>query len=93
MDIRVEDNPARHRYEIFVDGEVGGFADYRVRDQVVIITHSQIDPAYRGHGLGGQLAKATLDTLRERGARVVPACPFFAKYVAEHPEYEDLVEV
>jgi hypothetical protein len=93
MDIRVEDNPARHRYEILVDGEVGGFADYRVRDQVVIITHSQIDPKYRGHGLGGQLAKSTLDTLRERGARVVPACPFFAKYVAEHPEYDDLVEV
>jgi uncharacterized protein len=93
MDIRVEDNPARHRYEILVDGAVGGFADYRVRDQVVIITHSEIDPKYRGHGLGGHLAKGTLDTLRERGARVVPACPFFAKYVAEHPEYDDLVEV
>jgi predicted GNAT family acetyltransferase len=24
---------------------------------------------------------------------VVPACPFFAKYVAEHPEYDDLVAV
>jgi uncharacterized protein len=93
MDIRVEDNPARHRYEILVDGEVGGFADYRVRDDVVIITHSEIDPAHRGHGLGGRLAKDTLDTLRARGARVVPACPFFAKYVAEHPEYEDLVVV
>lgn len=93
MDIHVEDNPARHRYEILVDGEVGGFADYRVRDNIVIITHSEIDPRYRGHGLGGRLAEATLNTLRERGARVVPACPFFAQYVSQHPEYDDLVEV
>jgi predicted GNAT family acetyltransferase len=92
MDVQVQDNPDRGRFEILVDGELAGLATYRVRDGVVIVTHSEIDPSFRGRGLASELARQTLDTLRERGDRVVPACPFFAKYVAEHPEYDDIVE-
>jgi predicted GNAT family acetyltransferase len=91
MDVQVRDNPDRSRFEILVDGELAGLATYRVRDGTVIVTHSEIDPSFRGRGLAGELARQTLDTLRERGDRVVPACPYFAKYVAEHPEYDDII--
>ena len=92
MDTEIRDNPDQRRYELFADGALAGFAAYRVRDGLTVITHSEVDNAYRGKGLGGILARQTLDLLREQGARVVPACPFFAKYVADHPEYEDLIE-
>ncbi|HEV7961387.1 MAG TPA: GNAT family N-acetyltransferase [Actinoplanes sp.] len=91
MDVQVQDNPERSRFELVVDGELAGQATYRIRDGVVIVTHSEVDPGFRGRGLAGELARQTLDTLRERGDRVVPACPFFAKYVGEHPEYDDIV--
>jgi predicted GNAT family acetyltransferase len=91
MDVQVQDNPDRSRFELVVDGELAGQATYRIRDGVVIVTHSEVDPDFRGRGLAGELARQTLDTLRERGDRVVPACPFFAKYVGEHPEYDDIV--
>ena len=92
MDTEIRDNPDERRYELFADGALAGFAAYRVRDGITVITHSEVDSAYRGKGLGSVLAGQTLDQLREQGARVVPACPFFAKYVAEHPEYNDLIE-
>jgi len=92
MDTEIRDNPDQRRYELFADGALAGFAAYRVRDGLTVITHSEVDNAYRGKGLGSVLARQTLDLLREQSARVVPACPFFAKYVAEHPEYEDLIE-
>jgi predicted GNAT family acetyltransferase len=92
MDVSVRDNPAEHRYELVADGTRAGLAAYRVRDGVTVITHSEVDPAYRGQGLGKELARLTLDHLRSTGARVVPACPFFAKYVAEHHEYDDILE-
>jgi len=91
MDVTVQDNPARHRFEILLDGEVGGFADYRERDGAVVVVHSEVDHAHRGKGLGGMLAEQTLDTLRDRAEKVVPACPFFARYVADHPEYDDII--
>jgi predicted GNAT family acetyltransferase len=91
MDAQVRDNPDRNRFELQVDGDLAGFAAYRVRDGRTVITHSEVDPAFRGRGLGTELARLTLDQLRERGARVVPSCPFFARYVTEHTEYADLV--
>jgi uncharacterized protein len=91
MELTVRDNASRGRFEVLVDGAVAGFAAYRPRDGAVAITHSEVDPRYRGHGLGAELARQTLDTLRARGASVVPACPFFAEYVEQHPEYADLV--
>jgi predicted GNAT family acetyltransferase len=91
MDVTVQDNPDRHRFELLLDGEVAGFADYRMRDGAVVVVHSEVGQAHRGQGLGGVLAKETLDALRERAEKVVPACPFFARYVDEHPEYADIV--
>jgi predicted GNAT family acetyltransferase len=90
-EIDVRDNPARRRYELFVDGELSGLADYRERDGVVTVVHSEVDRAHRGQGLGNELAQRTLDQLRARGVKVVPACPFFARYVSEHHEYDDLI--
>ena len=92
MATTVEDNRARSRFEVLVDGELGGFATYRQREDVVFVTHSEVDPRFRGRGVGAELARQTLDLLRERGARVVPACPFFAEYVQKHPEYNDILE-
>ena len=91
MDVSVQDSPDQHRFQVLVDGEPRGFAAYRLRDSAVVITHSEVDPQLRGQGVGQELARRTLDLVRERGVRVVPQCPFFARYVAEHPEYADLV--
>lgn len=92
MEVTVQDNPDRRQYDLLVDGVPAGLAAYRVRDGITVITHSEVDPAYRGRGLGGELARLTLDRLREQGARVVPACSFFAKYVSEHHDWDDLIE-
>jgi uncharacterized protein len=91
MNVQVQDNPDGRRFEIFVDGAVAGMAAYRLRDGLVVVTHSEIDPEFRGQGLAGELARQTLDTIRARGEQVVPLCPYFAKYVSEHPEYDDIV--
>ena len=92
MDVTVRENTDQNRFDLLLDGEPAGYAAYRVRDGVTVITHSEVDPAHRGQGLGNHLARHTLDALRAHGARIVPSCPFFAAYVAEHPEYADLVE-
>lgn len=90
-DFSVRDNAPEHRFELLVDGDVGALATYRVRDGVVTVVHTETAAELRGRGLAGELARQTLDQIRARGARVVPACPFFAKYIDEHPEYQDLV--
>jgi uncharacterized protein len=90
-DVEVRDNPGQHRFELLVGGEIGGFAAYRMRDGRMVITHSEVERAHRGEGLGSKLAAGTLDQLRDRGATVVTLCPFFAKYVSEHHDWDDIL--
>lgn len=91
-DPAVVNDPDGHRYEIRADDQLAGFAEYRTRaDGTVVFTHTQIEPAFDGRGLGGQLARAALDDVRSRGVRVVPRCPFIAGWIERHPDYRDLV--
>ncbi|MBA2638161.1 MAG: N-acetyltransferase [Solirubrobacterales bacterium] len=91
MDTTVRDNPDENRYELHVDGELAGFARYRRQDGVVNLFHTEVDGAHEGTGVGGRLARETLDDLRARGEAVRPDCPFIAGWIEHHPEYRDLV--
>ena len=86
----VRDVPDKARYEITFDGALAGFAEYRQHGSRITFTHTQIDEAFGGHGLGGTLVRAALDDARTRGLTVVPLCPFFRSWIAKHPEYADL---
>ena len=37
----VQDNPDKSRFEILIDGEVAGFEDYRIRDGVINLLHTE----------------------------------------------------
>jgi len=89
--IEVADNPAENRYEIRVDGELAGFAQYRQRPAGLAFTHTEIDDRFEGQGLGGRLVSFALDDARSRGLAVLPFCPFVKGYIEGHPEYLDLV--
>jgi predicted GNAT family acetyltransferase len=78
-------------YEITVDGQHAGLAFFEERPGVVVFTHTEIDDAFEGKGIGSQLARAALDDVRARGLRVVPICPFIKGWIKRHPDYQDLV--
>jgi predicted GNAT family acetyltransferase len=88
---KVVDNPAASRFEVLVDGEVAGFAEYRRTTSAVAFTHTVIDPAFEGRGLGSVLARGALDATRAAGTPVLPFCPFIRGYIQRHPAYLDLV--
>jgi predicted GNAT family acetyltransferase len=88
---QVVDDVARSRFEVLVDGEVAGFAEYRRTPTSVSFTHTVIDPAFEGRGLGSVLARRALDATRESGAQVLPYCPFIRAYIQRHPADLDLV--
>src|SRR5690606_17493780 len=54
-------------------------------------THTVVETAAEGRGVGSALARTALDAARAEGLRVVPQCPFIAAYIARHPDYADLV--
>ena len=87
----VRHNPDRSRYELFVDDELVGIADYLVQGDVIVLPHTEIDRDKRGQGLGAILVQGTLDKIRSTGRTVVPQCSYVAGFIDEHPGYQALV--
>ncbi|MFE2217862.1 GNAT family N-acetyltransferase [Streptomyces canus] len=83
---------ARHRYEILVDGRRAGLAAYRDRGVQRVFFHTEVDDAFAGQGLGAELVQSALDDVRGSGKRVVPVCPYVAKFLKRHEEFADLAD-
>ena len=90
MNVQVQDAPDESRYEARRDGDLLGFAAYQKTDQLIVFTHTEVDPALAGQGVGGQLVKGALDHVRCLDLRVLPVCPFVQSWMLRHPEYGDL---
>ncbi|QYH34699.1 GNAT family N-acetyltransferase [Salinibacterium sp. M195] len=85
-------DPAMHRYELLVDGVQAGLADYQLRDGTIVFVHTEIDPKFRGQGLGSELARGTLNLVRaESETRVVAQCEFIDQFITDNPEYRSLL--
>ena len=91
-DISVTDNADEQQYEAHLGDQLAGFAQYRVDGDNIVFFHTVVDPAFKGQGIGGALARAALDDVRARGEhKVVAECPFIAKWIHRHPAYQDLL--
>ena len=91
LDISVSENRGAHRYEATVEGVPAGTCQYELAGRIVTFTHTVVDPAYEGRGVGSALARRALDDARKRGLGVVPACRFIAAYIERHPDDAALV--
>ena len=102
-EVEIRKNDAASRYELWVAGRLAGQADYeadyepdhganrRADTSAIAITHTFVDPALNGQGLGSRLVRFALDDIRSLGRQVVPACPFVGVFVQRNPEYADLL--
>lgn len=91
VDVTISDNPDQRRYEALVDGQVAGFAQYRLDGDVIDFNHTVVEDEFEGKGIGGRLASGALDDVRQRGLRVIATCPFIKGYIERHEAYQDLL--
>ncbi|MFB6877482.1 GNAT family N-acetyltransferase [Streptomyces sp. NPDC056323] len=83
---------ARHRYEIVVDEERAGLTAYRDRDDQRVFFHTEIDDVHAGQGLAAILVEQALTDVRTSGKRIVPVCPYVAKFLTRHQEFADITD-
>lgn len=82
----VVDNPREHRYEIHLDGELAGYCAYQRRPETIVFAHTEIEPRFRGRGVGSRLIAAALADAEQQGLRVVPRCEFVQDFIRRGPD-------
>ncbi|MFF0766506.1 GNAT family N-acetyltransferase [Streptomyces sp. NPDC003737] len=93
-EMNVQKNGDSGSYEAVVDGQVVGMIVYHTPhgNQRVTLSHTVVEPEYRGRGIATRLVKHALDDLRVQDLKLTNYCPFVADYIADHPEYKELVD-
>ena len=91
MPVDVTNNREASRYELHVDGELVGIADYLIEGDMVVFPHTEINSDKRGQGYGAILVRFALDDVRRSGASVIPQCWYVADFIRDNPGYTNLL--
>ena len=75
MTDRFTDNPAQHRFELDVDGQVA-FATYRRSPDALAILHVEAPMVLRGTGAASRLMEHIDATAKNEGVGMVPYCSY-----------------
>ena len=88
---RVEHDEGALRYRLTAGPSVLSEITYSVSGETVAFAHTTTPVHHRGKGYAAALTGASLDDLRARGLRLLPACPYTRAYLRRHPDQQDLV--
>ncbi|MBV0881812.1 N-acetyltransferase [Noviherbaspirillum sp. L7-7A] len=91
IEAREGEQNAAQRLTLESAGSTVAYVEYYLFGRVVIVTHTEVDPAYEGKGNGSEMARQALAHFRRQQWHVVPVCGFFAEQIRRQPEYLDLV--
>jgi predicted GNAT family acetyltransferase len=78
------------RFEVERDGKVA-YLEYTLTGKVLGLLHTEVPAELRGLGLASSLAETALQYALHNKLKVDVICPSVLDYIANHPEYSDLV--
>ncbi|CAN5483036.1 GNAT family N-acetyltransferase [soil metagenome] len=92
MDIQHKDNGEKGIFYVAVDGKTEAEMTYVwAGDQRIIIDHTGVSEALKGHSVGKQLVQAAVVFAREKQLKILPLCPFAKAIFEKTPDYQDVL--
>lgn len=60
--------------------------------ELIIIDHTDVDPAYNGKGVGKQMLYKIVEMARQKNIKIIPLCPFAASMFRKVQEIKDVLK-
>ncbi|MCK0149412.1 N-acetyltransferase [Marivita sp. S6314] len=93
FDITREEDGAKGRYVIQLDGAEAELTYSIASPKMRIADHTGVPDAFRGTGAGVALVTRMVADARAEGFRIVPLCPFVNAQRRKHPDWADAFNV
>ncbi|QEE50267.1 N-acetyltransferase [Flavobacterium alkalisoli] len=60
--------------------------------ELIIIDHTEVEPAYNGKGVGKQMLYKIVEMAREKEVKIIPLCPFAAMMFKKSEDIKDVLK-
>jgi predicted GNAT family acetyltransferase len=74
--IKHNENDSRGIFYLKENNKTIAELTYSLKDNVMTIDHTEVDPTQEGRGLGTQLVTESYHFAKEKGRKMHPLCPF-----------------
>ncbi|WP_422359848.1 GNAT family N-acetyltransferase [Reichenbachiella sp.] len=92
MNIEQFDRDNKGFFKATEKGPVAGRMTYSwAGEDKIIIDHTEVNPAFKGKGVGKQLVLAAVDFAREKQVSIIPLCPFAKSVFDRNEELRDVL--
>jgi predicted GNAT family acetyltransferase len=91
-DVSTFRNDKLHRYELHVGGKLAVHIRFIDKPGHVDFIHTETAEGFQGQGLANVLVHFALDDVVAAGKRIIPHCPFTARYLQKHDVYNQCID-
>ena len=84
---------AANRSAAYKEGELIGECEFSVSEQIWIIDHTGVRPAYGGQGIAKRLVEKVIEEARARQIKILPLCSYASKMMEGKTEYQDVLVI
>ena len=86
---QIGDNGCRI-YAICHGRKIGNLFFVRVGSDKIMISETEIEPAYKGQNIELYLVQEIIKMARKNNRKVISICPYISEIFAKHPEFDDV---
>jgi predicted GNAT family acetyltransferase len=90
MEDFMRNNLEKSRFELESDGLIT-FADYKLQDNVITISHVEAPVEQRGSGTAGNLMEEIAKKATAENLKIIPVCGYASVWLRRHKEYRNLI--
>jgi uncharacterized protein len=94
MERRIEHQDSGRRGAFFIEQDGRRIAELtygRASDSLIVIDHTEVDPALRGQGIARTLLAAAVNWARENNIRIRPTCSYAVAQFARDQSIRDVL--
>ena len=93
MEIKITDDQTKGSAVAKENEMIAGKMTYSIASaNFIIIDHTEVDPSFKGKGVGKQLLYKIVEMARERDIKILPLCPFANAMFKKLADIQDVLK-
>ena len=93
MQISIKESESKGAVTAIDAGQIAGEMTYsRAGEHHIIIDHTEVDPAFKGKGVGKQLLYKLVEMARAKDIKITPLCPFANAMFQKLTDIQDVLK-